>query len=301
MKRVIYTALPLLLAAALLAGIPGCTYRQETPVIPVSPNAEATAAPATAKPISPAPSATPMPTEVPTPSPAPTATPTPEPTATPTPEPTAAPAHSPLYIEGQSVEDVIAFFNEVCLDSEWVNGGDPSLVQKWAAPIRYMIHGTPTQTDGDVLAGMMQTLSGIYGFPGCSETQDPAQANLNIYFCSQQELQQRMGSNADDENLEGAITFWYDGMNQIYDAIICIRNDIDQTTRSSVILEEIYNGLGPVQDTQLREDSIIYQYSSASQALTDVDLLILKLLYHPDMYCGLNAAQAESVIRNLYY
>jgi hypothetical protein len=90
-------------------------------------------------------------------------------------------------------------------------------------------------------------------------------------------------------------------MNQIYDATICIRTDLDQSLRNSVILEEIYNGLGPIQDTQMRPDSIIYQYSSDALSLTAVDELLLKLLYHPDMLCGLDASQAEAVIRTLYY
>jgi hypothetical protein len=32
-----------------------------------------------------------------------------------------------------------------------------------------------------------------------------------------------------------------------------------------------------------------------------VDELILKLLYHPEMLPGMNAAQCEEVIRRLYY
>jgi hypothetical protein len=59
--------------------------------------------------------------------------------------------------------------------------------------------------------------------------------------------------------------------------------------------------LGPIQDTGLRPDSIIYQEYSEPQELTEVDELILKLLYHPDILPGMNAAQCEEVIRRLYY
>ena len=77
--------------------------------------------------------------------------------------------------------------------------------------------------------------------------------------------------------------------------------EFDQEVRNSVILEEIYNGLGPVQDTDLRQDSLIYSGYSIPQELTEIDELLLKLLYHPDMKCGMNAAECEAVIRNLYY
>ena len=96
------------------------------------------------------------------------------------------------------------------------------------------------------------------------------------------------------------MTFWYED-NAIYDATICYRTDLDQYLRNSVILEEIYNGLGPVQDTDLRSDSIIYSAFSEPQSLTEIDELILKLLYHPDILCGMNAEECEAVIRELYY
>ena len=100
--------------------------------------------------------------------------------------------------------------------------------------------------------------------------------------------------------MDGAVTFWYMD-DVIYDAIICYRTDIPQFTRNSVILEEIYNGLGPIQDTALRPDSIIYSEFSEPQELTPMDELILRLLYHPDIQCGMDMAACEEVIRNLYY
>ena len=66
------------------------------------------------------------------------------------------------------------------------------------------------------------------------------------------------------------------------------------------MLEEIVNTLG-ITDTELREDSIVYQYSNDNLCLSDVDWLILKLLYHPRIECGMDADQCEAVIRELYY
>ena len=71
--------------------------------------------------------------------------------------------------------------------------------------------------------------------------------------------------------------------------------------RNSVLQEEIYNGLGPIQDTLLRPDSLIYQNYAEPQAMTQVDELLLKLLYHPDIQWGMDAQACEAVIRNLYY
>lgn len=215
-----------------------------------------------------------------------------------TPKPETETAHSSLYIEGVSTDDVIAYFNEVCLDAEFTSGGNASLVQKWTSPITYYIHGNPTEQDLSVLRGFVQWLNGMYGFPGMSEAADAPSATLTIHFCTIEELINILGDQY--TNSDGGVTYWYEN-NAIYSGTICYRNEIDQEVRNSVILEEIFNGLGPVQDTWLRPDSIAYAGYSTPQSLTAVDELILKLLYHPDIHCGMNATECEAVIRSLYY
>lgn len=229
---------------------------------------------------------------------APTTEETTEATSAPT-EPTETEAlHSPLYLPDVPVEDVIRYFNEVCLDAEFVNGGDATRLQRWETPICYQLYGDYTEEDLAVLTGFADWLNTIEGFPGLSETPDPTQTNLRIHFCTQEEMISLMGDNF--SYMDGGVTFWY-MEDRIYDAIICYRTDLSQYLRNSVILEEIYNGLGPVQDTDLRYDSIIYSGFSEPQSLTQVDELLLKLLYHPRMQCGMTAAECEAVIRELYY
>lgn len=210
----------------------------------------------------------------------------------------AASVHSPLYIEDVSVEEVITYFNEVCLDSEITNSGDPSLVQKWTSTIFYHLHGDYTAEDVQVIESFTAWLNTVEGFPGIEESSYPENAVMDIYFCTQDDIVNRMGDQY--RNTDGAVTYWYED-NEIYTAIICCRDDVTQHLRNSVILEEIYNSLGAIQDTVLREDSLIYQYYAEPQALTEVDELIIKLLYHPDIECGMDAAECEAVIRDLYY
>ena len=232
---------------------------------------------------------------------APTIPTTQPPTEAPTEPPTEAPtlpSHSDLYIPDVSVEDVILYFNEVCLDAEYTHGGNPSVLQKWLSPLTYYLHGDPTPEDLETLNDFARWLNTIEGFPGIYQTQEPLEANLNIHFCDQQEMISLMGDNF--YGMDGAVTFWYMD-DVIYDAIICYRTDLDQHLRNSVILEEIYNGLGPIQDTTLRPDSIIYAEFSEPQELTAMDELILRLLYHPDIKCGMDAAACEEIIRLLYY
>ncbi len=207
-------------------------------------------------------------------------------------------AHSEFYIPDVDVEDVITYFAEVCLDSEITHSGNPNVVQKWGCPIEYEIHGSPTAEDIRVIEEFSAWLNTVEGFPGISESPYTARTNMKIYFCPQSEIPERMGD--DFTNMDGAVTYWYEA-NQIYDCIICVRSDADQHLRTSVILEEIYNSLGAVQDTVLRPDSLIYQYYAEPQELTEIDELIVRLLYHPDIKYGMNAERCAQVIRRLYY
>ena len=213
-------------------------------------------------------------------------------------EPTEAPIDLP---QAQvSTEDMISYFQEVCLDAEFENSGDSSLLQKWTEPIYYKILGQPTEADLDILCQFCEELNTIHGFPGIYPVDENATqlANLCIHFCTEEEFLNILGENFG--GCDGGVTFFYDDNNRIYDATICCRTDLDQQVRNSVILEEIYNGLGPVQDTWLRQDSLIYAGYSTPQWMTQIDKVILQLLYHPDMKCGMNAEQCAAVIRSLY-
>ena len=208
------------------------------------------------------------------------------------------PAHSQLFLSYVSADEIITYFNEVCLDAEFVNSGNASVLQRWENPIYYQLYGEPTDKDLQVLSDMCQWLNSIEGFPGIYETTETWQENYSIYFCTQDELISRMGDQYYD--VDGAFTFWYSD-NIIYDCTVCILSSLDQEVRNSVILEEIYNSLGPAQDTNLRQESIIYAGYSIPQALHPIDEVILKLLYHSDLQVGMDASACESVIRSLYY
>ncbi len=209
--------------------------------------------------------------------------------------------NSHYYIDGVSIEDIIMYFDEVCLQSEYATGaGDARLIQKWTEPVYYHITGNPTDEDLTVIEDMANQLNRIDGFPGFYPS-DESQSSLEISFCLSYELINRLGENF-TENEFGGATYWYnDADNIITNGIICCRSDIDQQTRNSVIKEEIYNILGPSQDTQLRTDSIIYQHSDENLNLSQTDFVILQILYHPEIECGMNYEQCAAVIHKLYY
>ena len=220
------------------------------------------------------------------------------PTTTAPPEP----AHSYLYREDLSLEQVLTYFQEVTAQTEYAEGiGDPSLLQKWLYPILVEIDGEPTGHDLQILEDFFEQLNQIPGFPGIAMATGLQQANLTISFLTTLDFHEQFDDFIQGEDAWGAAQYWYfNDTNEIHTGRIGYLTDIPQLDRDSILLEEIVNLLG-INDTVLREDSIVYQYSNYNLELSDVDWLLLELLYHPDIHSGMNAQQCEEVITELYH
>ena len=213
-----------------------------------------------------------------------------------------SPPHSQLYLPDYTAPQIWQYFQEVVLDMEYTDGtGDATLVQKWTSPIRYRIYGTPTEEDYAVLTDFFAQLNAVPGFPGIYAAAEEELENLTLIFLQPDDFRRQFSDVVHGEEAYGAAQFWYyTATNDIYSARIGYRTDIDQTVRNSILIEEIINTLG-ITDTVLRADSIVYQYSDENTVLSDVDLIILQLLYDPAIQCGMDAESCAIVVQNLYY
>ncbi len=241
--------------------------------------------------------------------PEPTTTPMTAPPATTAPQiaettlpPATAPLHSTLYLEDFELEEVLLYFNEIVHQMEYSDGtGDQFLVQKWLSPIRYSVHGSPTEEDLRVLEDLFSQLNQIEGFPGIHPAEENEAANLTLSFLDPLVFRESFSDAVNGEDAYGATQFWYyTDTCEIHTARIGYRTDLDQTERSSILLEEIVNTLG-VSDSLRRSDSIVYQHSNENLSLSPVDWLILKLLYHPAIESSMTEAETNSIISDLYY
>lgn len=231
-----------------------------------------------------------------------TTAPTEHVTTVPTEPETTQMAHSALYLEGYSVEQVIEYFEEVALDMEYTDGtGNASLVQKWTEPIYYRVFGDVTDEDLAVMDSLFTQLNTIPGFPGIYPSAEGDIHHMALNFMDQQTFQDTFSDLILGESAYGAVQFWYyTATNEIHTANIGYRTDVNQQERNSVLIEEIINGLG-IGDSVLRPDSVVYQYSNDNTGLSDMDFLILQLLYDPAIECGMDANACRNVIRQIYY
>lgn len=212
-----------------------------------------------------------------------------------------APIHSDLYIQKYTEQQIFDFFEEVVLNMEYSDGlGNTALVQKWNEPIRYRVEGIPTEQDLKVLNDLFLLLNQIEGFPGIFEAQNGPE-NLTISFLDLESFSNEYSDFLNGESAFGATQFWYyTDTNEIHTARIGYRIDISQDVRNSILIEEIINMLG-ISDTVLREDSVVYQYSDTNTVLSDVDLVVLKLLYNPNIKCGMDINACKKVVEALYF
>lgn len=212
--------------------------------------------------------------------------------------------HSEYYLTGKeySATEIAAFFSEVVLSSEYGSASSFDHVHKWTGPVVYRIFGGHTAEDESDIAAFSALVSSVPGFPGMRPAAENEKAVLEIYFCTDAEFAERCGEAINGEKADGAATAWFNsGTSIILSARVCLRNEMNPSVRRSVIWEELYNSLGFFNDTVTRPDSIIYQYSSEAEQLSDVDLLLLRLLYAGDMKPGMDGTAVKKIIEELYY
>ena len=203
-----------------------------------------------------------------------------------------------------TLEEVTAFFAEVALNSEYYTGEEDanSVIRKWTEPIRYYIYGDFDESDEEIISDFYAQISAeISGFPGAERVYSEEESTLTMGFIAEEDFQDEMGQYVDYETVDGCVTFWFDtGIYSIINEVIGYNNGMMPEERRSVILEEIYNGLGLVNDTDSREDSLIYQYGSETEEMSPVDRALLYLLYLPDMECGMGYEECAEVIADHY-
>ena len=211
-------------------------------------------------------------------------------------------AHSDLYLPEYTPQQVFEYFEEVVLHMEFNDGtGNCALVQKWLGPLCYRIYGSPTEEDLAILTALFAQLNEIPGFPGIYAAADEEPENLSIRFLDHEGFRAAFSDFFNGEDAYGGTRFWYyTATNEIHTANVGYRTDIDQSIRTSILTEEIVNLLG-ISDTVLRTDSIVYQYSNDNTALSDLDWVILKLLYDPAVQCGMDADACREIFDRLYY
>lgn len=214
------------------------------------------------------------------------------------PEPTPSAAAEPIDPKGYSAEEIISYFHETVMHSEYYEGDEPELLRKWEIPILLSVEGETTQEDEDLILSLFSALNEIPGYPGIRFAESSEEANLIVRFLPGDEYVKYALERIGDENTDGYATGWYSGF-AYFEGEVGICSDIDRETKNSVILEEIVQCMGIFNDSYTYPDSLFYQGFNTPQWPTDMDWLMVQLLYREELKPGMNEEEVTAVLRGL--
>lgn len=164
-------------------------------------------------------------------------------------------------------------------------GGAHNLI-RWTKPLRIYVGGKPTPTDLRELNSFLTDLAvHVPMMPNASIVDSKADANITLYYVPLEEMDQYVTNYV--EGNWGIFTYWHSG-HQMVRAEIAIATDVTtQKARTHLMKEELVGVLGLTNDHDEYADSILYQSWTTTQELSDVDWLMLNMLYHPDVNPGM--------------
>ena len=188
----------------------------------------------------------------------------------------------------------ISYFRDVAFGAEY--GTLSRVVRKWAGDLRIAVHGTPTAEDLEALEAVMTDLRSVMrGRRVVVVTEDP---NLNLYFAPESEFS-TIDPNYQPTNYGFFWVWWGADQKLIRSQILISSTGITQEARSHLIREEITQSLGLMNDSWRFPESIYYQGWTSTTSYTDLDFIVLEMLYRDEITAGMSEAEAIAILREL--
>ncbi|MDP2892504.1 MAG: DUF2927 domain-containing protein [Bacillota bacterium] len=210
------------------------------------------------------------------------------------PSESASPSASP--VESISPQQALEYFSIVALQSEYGGGSSEGIVRRWERPIIVEVRGQPTVEDMDTLTAHLNMLNDIEGMPDITITEEAGSGNYIINFVPLDDMGTVIPSYVED-NWGYVSLSWDSNSRRITKANVAIATDVtNQIRRNHLILEEVTQGLGLLNDSPLYQDSIYQIDWTETQQLSQLDYLIIEMLYSPAVYAGMHQADAESAL-----
>ncbi len=166
---------------------------------------------------------------------------------------------------------------------------------RWSTGIRVYIEGNPTRKDLETINEMFLNLAlRVPDLPNITLISRRENSNVQFFFVPLKQLGNFLPGYVDG-------TWGYFHLNyqswMIQDAQIGIATDVtDQEARNHLIQEEFTGALGLLNDHFLYSDSILYQPWTTVQHPSEVDWLMLNILYSPLLSPGMEKSKIHSIL-----
>jgi len=203
-------------------------------------------------------------------------------TAPPTPSTTLAVAYPQAALD---------YFVEIAFGPEF--GGGPRAIRKWVHDVEIVVHGEPNAEDLATLDDVVADLNAII------ETIEvrivPSGGNVDLYFAPEPEFSE-IEPNYVPTNM-GFFWVWWDFRGNITSSRVLVSTTgLTQAERNHIIREELTQQMGLMSDSYSYSDSIFQQAWTTTQSYSELDEIMIELLYLPQVEAGMGVDQALAAI-----
>lgn len=188
-------------------------------------------------------------------------------------------------------KEFINYFDEVALSNEYMKDENSEKIQKWNKPIYYN-YINASNDDINKLKELEQILNNIPGFPGLHYNNNDY--DILIEFMPYT----RLYGLTKIRGIEGYSNIEHNN-NIIYKGNIYISSSLDKNKKNSVICEELLHTLGLKNDTKKISNSVLYEYGSDIENLSDYDLLALNILYSNHIGYGMTKNYINKILEDI--
>ena len=183
----------------------------------------------------------------------------------------------------------------VCAFSAEYNS-DRSTLCRWENEIKVYAGGSPTSDDVRELDAFLMELSfRVPLLPVVTRVSAEQEANVTIYYVPLNSMAAHVNSYV--EGNWGYFSYSNYASGEMAVGRIALANDVtNQRQRNHLMREELVGVLGLSNDHTLYADSIVYQPWTEVQELSEIDWLMLNMVYSPHVDSGMSYKEVYSVL-----
>jgi hypothetical protein len=195
--------------------------------------------------------------------------------------------------------DLVNGFNRTVFGSEYGSWGWQSrMVKKFERPVRFYIDDRSAAGRHDEVAAFVKSLPRSIAGLQASLTAKPAEANFRIFVLDRADYQRVVtrevyGRAASSFAPGKCLVRVISGPGGITRSDAVIVADEGEFLFARCMVEEILQGLGPVNDDRSLAESV-FNDNSRHSTLTAFDRSLLNLLYHPAIRAGMTKAERHA-------
>ena len=170
------------------------------------------------------------------------------------------------------------------------------ILTRWEETIKICVTGSPSNDDLRQLDRfIMDIATHCPNMPNIRVVKNERDANLTVYYGPLKELSKHL--DVYREGNWGAFSYTY-SQGRMISAKVAIATDVNwKESKRHLLMEELVGTFGLTNDHYAYSDSILYQEWTTVGELSEVDWLMLNMLYDPDLSCGMSAKKAYDILR----